>query len=336
MAKFATKLEQASSDKADKNILALSGGGANGAFGAGVLSAWSDSGERPDFDIVTGVSTGAIISVFAFLGSDYDYEIIDFYTNSSDEDLYSKKSIFSIINSTSVLDIEPFENMLRDTITPNILEKVAEKHAQGKALLIGTTNLDTQRLSVWNMGEIAAIGTKESEALFENIILASTAVPGAMPAVQIDVQIDGQTYQEVHVDGGVARQVFLFPDSWDIASMNPQKSHDLNIYVIRNGEFLPRWATTEMTLANVASRSLDTIIKYQGRSDVMQIYHQAVAAGANFHFSHIGEDFVTEKDPSLQFDNPYMRALYDYGYEQTKQGLVWDHEPPTYRTQSIK
>ncbi|WEM45519.1 patatin-like phospholipase family protein (plasmid) [Photobacterium sp. DA100] len=335
LAMVAEKLAQHRGQSEEKNMLALSGGGANGAFGAGVLAAWTESGQRPDFDLVTGISTGAIISVFAYLGSQYDYEIIDFYTNYTDSDLFRKKSLFSIFHSTSLLDIEPFEQMVRDTITPELLSKVASKHDSGKYLLIGTTNLDTQRLSVWNMGAIAKIGSVASEQLFENIILASTAVPGAMPAVQIDVMYNGKIYQEIHVDGGVARQVFLFPDSWDISSIANRNQNNLNIYVIRNGEFLPHWAQTEMTLHSVAARSLDTIIKYQGRSDVIQIYQQSLAAGGKFFFSHIDSGFQIEKDPTLQFDQYYMQALYQHGYHLMETDKLWHREPPIFGTQKI-
>ncbi len=285
--------------------------------------------------MVTGVSTGAIISVFAFLGSDYDSHIIDFYTNYSDVDLYTTRSLLSIQRMTSLFDIEPFEMKVRETITPELLEEVAKRYQDGKILVMGTTNLDTQRLTVWNMGAIAALGTVESEILFENIILASTAVPGAMPAVQIDVSYEGEIYQEVHVDGGVARQVFLFPDSWDLSALADEHNQTLNVYVIRNGEFLPRWSETEMTLSSVVSRSRDTIIKYQGRGDVMQIYRQAQQANANFYFAHIDENFDIERDPELQFDRAYMQSLYEYGFDLGSQQETWDSEPPVYGTQNL-
>ncbi len=277
--------------------------------------------------MVTGVSTGAIISVFAFLGSDYDSYIIDFYTNYSDADLFTTRSVFSIQNSTSIFDTEPFELKVRETITSELLEEVAIRYKDGKVLIMGTTNLDTQRLTSWNMGAIAELGTEESEILFENIILASAAVPGIMPAVQIDVTYKGESYQELHVDGAVTRQVLLFPDYWDLSSMEDDK-RTLNVYVIRNGEILPRWSETKMTLSSVVSRSLDTMIKYQGRDDVMRIYRQAQQVSANFYFVHIDESFQYEIEPELRFDPKYMKSLYRYGYELGMKPEPWSTEPP--------
>ena len=319
------------------NILALSGGGANGAFGAGILTAWSEKGTRPDFDIVTGVSTGAILSVFAYLGTEYDYEIIDFYTNYNDSDLYIKKGLFRGLLGTSLFNIKPFEEMVRDTITPEFLTKVAAIHYEGRRLYIGTAHLESQRLSVWNMGEIASHATPESEKLFEDIILASTAVPGAMPGVQIDVEYQGEQYHELHVDGGVARQVFLFPDTISAKSLNNSYvGRRPEVYVIRNGEFLPYWKSVAPSTKEISGRSLETIIKYQGRSDVLRIYQQSQEASMNFHFAHVDSDFNVSKTTAQHFDQQHMQTLFDYGYQKMMNKQIWQTKPPEFDQYSLE
>lgn len=166
-------------EKDDHHYLALSGGGANGAYGAGILTAWSEMGGRPDFDIVTGVSTGALIAVFAYLGEDYDDELTEFYTTTETDDIFITKRIFNMLSGTALLDSSPLENTIRETVTTELLDKVAEYNAQGRLLLVGTTDLGSQRLSIWNMGEIAALKSDESQRLFEDIILDSRSIPGS-------------------------------------------------------------------------------------------------------------------------------------------------------------
>ncbi|BEU05410.1 alpha/beta hydrolase [Agarivorans sp. OAG1] len=318
------------------DILALSGGGANGAFGAGILAAWTETGVRPEFDMVTGISTGAILAIFAFLGEEYDDYVVDFYTNYSDGDLFQSKGLLAALRSMSMFNISPYEKMVRDTITPDLLSMVAEGHNNGRLLLVGTTHLESQRFSVWNMGAIAAQNNEESEQLFENIILASTAIPGAMPAVQIDVKHNHIDYQELHVDGGVARQVFFLPDTISASSLkNSALSKERNLYVIRNGEFLPQWKDLSPAVVEVSARSLNTIIKYQGRSDVMRIYDQATQADIDFNFAHIDTDFTAKKQSKKQFDQEHMRKLFDYGYNKMAQGALWEKRPPEFDTLTV-
>lgn len=317
-------------------ILALSGGGANGAFGAGILSAWTEKGTRPEFDLVTGVSTGAILAVFAFLGTEYDYHIVDFYTNSSDDDLFKAKDFLAAFRSMSMLNVSPYEKLVRDTIDTELLSVVAEGYRHGRLLLIGTTHLESQRLSVWNMGAIAAQNTAASEKLFEDIILASTAIPGAMPAVQIEVEHGDTSYQELHVDGGVARQVFLLPDTVSASSLEKGVlAKKRQLYVIRNGEFSPSWQEVTPSLVAISSRSLNTIIKYQGRSDVMRIYNQANQANIEFNFAHIDNDFKEVNETKEQFNPEHMQKLFQYGFEKMSQDALWVDRPPEFDSLTI-
>ncbi|MCL1048285.1 patatin-like phospholipase family protein [Shewanella abyssi] len=319
------------------NMLTLSGGGENGAFGAGILKAWSDSGARPDFSVVTGISTGAIISVFAFLGSDYDDQLTSFYTSTDAKDLYVKKSFLSAITSLSLFDTTQFESKVRDTINPELLAKTAEMYGQGRALLIGTTNLDVQRMAIWDMGYIASLGTPDSEKLFEDIVLASASIPGMFPAVLVNVEYEGERYQEIHVDGGVVRQIFLLPDEISITpALLPNPDRERNLFVIRNGEFKASYKQTELKLLSITGRSISTLLKYQGRSDVMRLYNKAREANMGFNMAYIDDDFEREGLSSDSFDKEYMQALFDYGYAKFQSGDLWKANLPGVDSKKLK
>ena len=182
-----------------KNALVLSGGGVNGAYAAGLLKGWTDSGTRPQFDVVTGISTGALIAPYAFLGSEYDAELERLYTSMRQENVFRPRLLWL----DSLVSSEPLEQQIAARATPEILHRIAEAHLQGRRLYVGTTNLDTKKLVVWDMGAIAARNSAESRTLFQKVLLASCSIPGLLPPVPIDVEIDGRHFTELHVDGGV-------------------------------------------------------------------------------------------------------------------------------------
>ncbi len=321
----------------EANMLTLSGGGENGAFGAGILKAWSDSGSRPEFLAVTGISTGAIISVFAFLGTDYDDQLTSFYTSTDAKDLYVKKGFLAAITSLSLFDTSQFESKVRDTINPELLSRTAEAYEQGRILLIGTTNLDVQRMAIWDMGYIASLETPEAEKLFEDIVLASASIPGMFPAVPVNVEYEGEQYQEIHVDGGVVRQVFLLPDEISITpELLTYPERDRNLFVIRNGEFKASYKQTELKLLSITGRSISTLLKYQGRGDVMRLYNKAHEANMNFNMAYIDDDFEREDLSSDSFEKEYMQALFDYGYTKFQLGNLWKAKPPGIDSKELK
>ncbi|RJG47411.1 patatin-like phospholipase family protein [Motilimonas pumila] len=311
--------------------LALSGGGEKGAFGAGILNAWTERGDRPEFTVVSGISTGSIISVFAFLGPEYDPALKHFYTETKSQDIYSTKPILSGLLGDSFLDTAPFEQLVRDTITEDIIDQVAAEYRRGRLLLVGTTELDSQRPVIWNMGEIANSQVTNKEALFEDIIIASSSVPAAFPVKLIEVEYQDQQFQELHVDGGVTHQVFLFPE----AVLSGQVDHDgrgrpQQVYVIRNAKLQPDFQTTGLSTVDISKRSLSTILKYQGRGDVNAIYMHAKRSLMGFSLAYIEPDF-TQPSPQEPFTEGYMAALYQYGYQKMQQHNVWHNSPPQFR-----
>ena len=188
-------------------VLAISGGGANGAYGAGVINGWTKSGNRPNFKIITGISTGALIAPFVFLGPDYDDELKAMYTSVSTGDIMSKKTVINVNNTSSLADNLGLKKLVENNVTEEVLAAVAEEHKKGKRLYVATTNLDARRLVVWNMGKIAQAGGGKALKLFRDVLLASASIPIVFPPMLIDVEADKEAYQEIHVDGGTVTQV---------------------------------------------------------------------------------------------------------------------------------
>ena len=184
------------------NYLAISGGGDNGAYGAGFLNGWTAAGTRPLFKVVTGVSTGALIAPFAFLGPKYDYVLERVYTTSSQADIFKKRGLIKGVTSDAMADSQPLANLIASYATRELLDEIAAEYAKGRILLVGTANLDSLEPVVWNMTAIAASQDPNALELFRRILLASASIPAAFPPVMIDVTVDGTTFQEMHVDGG--------------------------------------------------------------------------------------------------------------------------------------
>jgi Patatin-like phospholipase len=310
------------------NFLAVSGGGSEGAFGAGLLVGWSDSGTRPSFELVTGISTGALIAPFAFMGSDYDQQLKAVYTSYGTNEIAQERNPLAIISEASAADNAPLANLIAKYIDADFMAGVAREARKGRALFIGTTFLDAQRPVIWDMGAIALRGDGASLALFRKVMLASASIPGVFPPALISVEQDGKVYDEMHVDGGVANQVFIFPGQVNLADLDKRigRTAPRRVYLIRNARLRPSWDTVSPGLDKIAEASISSLIKYQGIGDINRIYLQARNAGAEFNLAYIPDSFVgKEKAP---FDLEYMRALYDFGYAQGRAGYKWNKKPP--------
>ncbi|WP_245587199.1 patatin-like phospholipase family protein [Aliagarivorans marinus] len=305
--------------------LALSGGGLDGAFSAGILNAWSDAGNRPEFDVVSGISTGAIVSVFAYLGSDYDEDLRRYYTDTPPAEMFKLNSLFKVFSRNALINTEGFELKVRTAIDADMIERLAHEREKGRLLLIGTTSLDNEKMALWDIGRIAQVGSEDAQTLIQDIVIASSSIPGAFPAKLINIDDGEQQFDELHVDGGVSRQVFLIPQwlRFDSASGHLGQT----IYVIRNGSLVPRYQVTENDLGEVSRRSLSTIIRNQGIGDVEFIYFYSQHHGLDFQLAHIGPDF--DRDELDPHDLEYMRQLYQYGYDKASDEQLWLTEPPS-------
>ena len=316
------------------DILALSGGGDNGAFGAGLLCGWSDSGNRPKFKCVTGVSTGGLIAPLAFLGSEYDQMLKTIFTSVTPAHIAIKRTILAAINNDGMADNRPLWDLISRSIDQTLLSRIAEEHRKGRILLIGTTNLDARQPVIWNMGTIAASGDPKALDLCRAILLASAAIPGAFPPSMIPVEVDGTAYEEMHVDGGASAQVFLYPPSMRAVahSMGLEMTRPGRVYVIRNAMLTVGEAKTiERRTISIAQRAINALIHTQGLGDLYRIHLTTVRDGFDFNLAYIGPDFTYENKKE-EFDTLYMRALFDYAYNLGRQGYPWKKAPPGLET----
>ena len=313
------------------DILALSGGGSDGAFGAGLLCGWSAKGDRPKFKLVTGISTGALIAPIAFLGSEYDPVLKRAYTTITDKDVLKQRGILSVLYSDGLAETDPLFLLLSDWITPEMFKKVAAEHAKGRRLLIATVNLEAQRPVIWDMGAIASSGHPDALNLFRTIMLASASIPGAFEPQYISVSVNGQTYEEMHVDGGTVAQVFLWGAGVNVKDLTNRAGIDvpgrqIRLFVVRNGRFHPEYHKLKNRFVNIVSRAVSTLIKTQAIGDMYRLYSAAKLNGMEFNMASIPPSFK-EQSHSI-FDKEYMDALFNFGFDQARQGYDWQHKPP--------
>ena len=310
------------------NFLAISGGGDKGAFSAGLLVGWGEAGNRPSFEVVTGISTGALIAPFAYVGSEYDQTLKTFYTNIGPDDIYNNRNLLLAFFNDALRDSTPLWNLVKKNVNEELLERIAEKYDKGPSLFVATTNLDARLPVLWNMGEIAASNDPKSLELFRKILLASASIPGIFPPVMIDVEVDGASYQEMHVDGGATAQVYLFPTSLGstIRDKGLWIERERTAYIIRNARLDPDWASIDRRTLSILGRAISSLTQTQGVGDLYQIYLNARHNKMDFNLAFIDPDFDVEHKE--EFDTEYMRALFDYAYQLAREGYPWQKTPP--------
>ena len=306
------------------NVLVLSGGGMNGAFPAGLLKGWSESGTRPRFDVVTGISTGALIAPFAFLGAECDSELERVYTTMNASQIYRLRWLWSLPWADALADSEPLRRRIKKELTAAMLARIADEHRRGRRLYVGTTNLDTLQLVVWDIGAIAAGDDPQKLDLVHEVLLASCSIPGLLPPVPINVVIDGKRYSELHADGNVSASLFVPAEMLESGS---ESSSPVNVYVIVAGKLAPERATVARRLWHVSDMSLKGLIQSQMEGDLQRVYLSTRLSGARFHLAAIPQDLATNSD-SMSFDQKSMRKIFDAGREFGKVGRPWNEAPP--------
>lgn len=313
-------------------VLAISGGGANGAYGAGLISGWTKSGTRPQFKIVTGISTGALTAPFAFLGKDYDDEMKALYTTYSTKDIMRDKAIVSVTSASSLEDNEGLKKIVENNFTPEILAAIAKEHKNGKRLYVATTNLDAERLVVWDMGKIALVGNEKALKLFRDVIVASAAIPIVFPPSYFDVVADGKEYQEIHVDGGTVTQITALIGIFNGIRKTAAKEGVVGpktkvyLYLIRNGYFAPYWSRVRNNLPSIAQSAMDTLTKDQGAGDIYRTYTLIQGKNIDFNLAYIPSSYVPEARE--MFDLKEMSNLFNLGYNAASKGYPWEKTPP--------
>jgi hypothetical protein len=310
--------------------LALSGGGDKGDFGAGLLVGWTAHGDRPKFKLVTGVSTGALTAPFAFLGPEHDAALTDVYTNINRSKVFAERfAPVAALIQDAMADTSPLFGTISHYIDEAVLAKIAAEYEKGGLLLIQTTDLDAGVPVLWNIGAIATSGHSDAPDLIRRLLLASACIPGAFPPVLIDVEANGKSYQEMHVDGGAVGQAFLIPPTL-IVRIAQEKSgfrrQGMVAYIIRNSRLTTEWSDVQRATLPIASKAVTISL-----GDLYHIYLTMQRAGTDFNVAYIGDDFQAEQKE--QFDQGYMRALYRFAYEKAARGYPWEHAPPGFQAE---
>jgi hypothetical protein len=313
------------------NFLAISGGGDDGAFSAGLLVGWSEAATRPEFKIVTGVSAGALVAPFAFLGKSYDAKLKEMYTSISAKDIYEDRWLLAAFFDDALSDSSPLFSTISKIVDKEMLDDIAREYDKGRLLLIGTTDLDARRPVIWNVGAIAKSRHPNALVLVHQLLLASAAVPAAFPPVMIDVEVDGHPYQEMHVDGGAIAQLFLYPPAVGGLMKNEQIargwSRERHAYIIRNGRLGKDWSSVERLTLDIAGRAISTMIYVSGVNDLFRLYFTTRRDGVDYNLTYIENDFAVPH-PTTNFDTGYMNALFAYGYQKGRGDINWHKEPP--------
>ena len=311
---------------ATPTYLALSGGGADGAYGAGVLSGWTASGTRPEFTIVSGVSTGAMIAPFAFLGPSYDGALSQLYTSGVAESLFASPRPLDMLFGSGLFGNQRLRELVAQYVDQPTLARIAFEYAKGRCLAVATTDLDAQRVVVWNIGRIASYGSPAALDLFRDVLTASASSPVIFPPVFIDAQVNGRAIQEMHVDGAVTAPVFTLPAAFLLSNARPEGKLQLTVYVLINSDIDPAFRVVPNRTADIAGQTVSTMIKDRFQSVIFRTYEFAQENRLGFNLTYIDEAGL---DCGVGFDTACMRRLYEYGFEKARSGRFWQTEPPS-------
>jgi predicted acylesterase/phospholipase RssA len=310
-----------------RTYLALSGGGADGAYGAGVLNGWTKAGTRPSFTIVSGVSTGALIAPFAFLGSDYDATLREIYTSGVAESLLESPSPFNAIFGSGLFGNTKLRELVGRYIDAKFVASVAAEYAKGRLLLIVTTDLDSQRTAIWDMGRIASLGNAEGINLFRDVMAASAGVPVVFSPMLVTAEANGRRFQEMHVDGGVTAPVLTLPEAFLLRNAKVGNAGDLQLYILINNKVEREFQLVPNSTIEIAARTSSTVTKTQTRSILYSTHAFAQRNKFGFNLTYIESD--RPASPAAGFDTTYMRALFQYGHDRARSNNLWSKSPPS-------
>jgi predicted patatin/cPLA2 family phospholipase len=310
--------------------LSLSGGGMNGAFGAGFLCGWTREGSRPTFDFVTGISAGALLAPFAFLGPNHDATLREIYAELQPEKLFARKGWLRILRDDSAFDTAPLRRLLENYVTPEFLTEIAREHSRGRRLWIGTANLDAKRPVIWDMGGIAASGNADAGSLFIQVMMASAAIPGAFPPVYFNVAADGIPYDEMHVDGGISRQAFAYGPVLHLDEIRRQldeahRARPAELFIIRNGDLGSHYEAVKPKALPIVMNSLRALTHHQAEGDFYRMFVYAGRDQCSYNLTGIPRAF--ERKSKVEFDPAEMKRLFALGEQMGRTGSNWINTP---------
>jgi predicted patatin/cPLA2 family phospholipase len=313
----------------EKNVLSLSGGGSFGAFSAGVVCGWTARGDRPVFDVVTGISTGALIAPFAFLGSAYDEQLKTFYTTLTDKDLYKTKLIRGLFRE-SLADNSPLAGKLDEVLTQQFIAEIATEHQAGRRLYIGTTAAESKQFVVWDIGAIACRGRCQDRDLIKQILLGSSAIPGVFPPQHITVEVDGKCVTERHIDGGVSQGLFIFPPYVQPEYRSKNQNTDLagtNLYLVIAGKLYADLEKIKPMALNLVGKEISAMIYAQTRGDLQRMYTTSMLTGMNYYLTSIPPEYPAPTS-GMAFKIPTLTGMFNEGYRIVTEGIAWRRTPP--------
>lgn len=311
-------------------LLALSAGGKYGAYTAGVLAGWQASGTRPaEFDVVTGVSSGAILAIYAFLGPQYDPVVKQFFTQTRASELFRWRPIRYLIRNGALASADPLKSIIDREINECVLEQIRTEHAKGRRLYLATLNIQSKRVALWDIGAIASSGRPDAGDLIRKILLACCSIPGMVPPVEIDVIVDGRHYKEKHGDGGAGTQTYM-----ELACHQARVQHGSrwlegsSLYILAAGKLYPDPAPSQLNLVARLAASVSTSLYSLYRAELFKLYAFCLASGCSFNLLALDQCFEINDPRSMSFDPAVMNALYDAGFQQACGGVVWRKVPP--------
>ena len=335
------------------NYLVISSGGVDGAFGAGLLVGWTAAGTRPEFQLVTGVSAGAMIAPFAFLGPAYDGVLREIYSAYSSKDLVERRGMAEVLEGGAVMDTAPLRRLIDRYLGDEQIAQIAAEGRKGRKLLISTTSLNTGRSMVWDLTKMAASGAPDARQLIGDVILASASIPGVFPPVRFSVGDGGVRHDELHVDGGVTAQLFLAPSGldWKRIVERLRIQGQPQVYLIRNARSYPQWTALRTRLAplldrpfaslsrdpnglpewdavepgvsSILARSMESMLRTRGFNDAVRLYLSSQSDQLGFNLAHIPGDFTIGSKEL--YDRNYMQGLFERGFLMAKGGYPWLH-----------
>ena len=321
------QMQAAARKSGSMDLLAISGGASDGAFGAGVLTGLTLRGQRPEFAFVSGVSAGALIAPLVFLGPRYDEKLAYAWTSGIAAPI-GEIGLLSILFSQDSRRMALYD-LVASFVDAEMMKEVAAEHRRGRRLVVVTTNLDAQRPVVWDLGAIADSGHPKALQLFRDVLTASASIPGAFAPTLIEVEADGRQFSELHVDGGATTQLFTIPEailSKGLANERQARAMPSRFFVIINNRLKPEFEVVEGSVVPMLARSLSSLIKTHARLTLVATREFARSRNMEFNLTYIGDDFPTDPKPS--FETAYMRSVYRYGHDKAASGNVWQNQIP--------
>lgn len=313
-------------------VLAVCAGGPECAFSAGALVGWTRSGTRPTFDVVTGCSSGGLVGAFAFLGPNYDCKLQTLFTDVTTADLFRVRPMRYLLRDGAIASARPLERLLEAEVNDAFLADLRAAHAQGRRLFIGTTNLDTKRLAVWDLGAIASSDRPEAGKLVRKILLASSAWPGLLPPVEIEVNVDGRLCREQHIDGGATAQAFVRfgpTPGWPGPDEQPlgwlAGSH---LYVLASGKLYEAPVPAPSGFFGRILTGVSCLTTSLARADIHRLHGICLTSGMQFHLLALPQEYVGPKQSILKLNPAEMHRLFEAGYRLTSTGPLWRSNPP--------